>query len=312
MRNYLLTVLALGGLSLPLGAITISNGVSGDGAWSVDALAGGETRSGIVNPTGSQGANNVVFDYFHYVIVNGVGTQLGSTNVTTAANLSGTNQVTSSGSFQGQNGVINWTAVSSIAAGSPIYQTRITFNSAGAFGIARLVQYLDEDVLGAANDQLVVVGNSGAAGFQLLTVDTVANFGVSQSAGFTSATGMSYAGWAARNYNSMKPAIANNTQGFSTAGTITGLNSTTDARYPGLPIYTGSDIVTALAFDLNPNATSASIVLSLGGSVSGDAVATPDPVTPAPSDPAGVPEPSTAVTLALGFSVLAFRMRGRR
>lgn len=307
MRKYLpIVCLASSFLSLPASAVTISNGISGDGAWTVDALAGGETRSGVVDPTGSQGSADVVFDYFHYVIVNGVGTRLGSTNVSTAPTANG-NQVTSAGSFTGANGTINWRAVSTIAPGSPVYQTRITFSSAGAFGAVRLVQYLDEDVLGPSSDQLVVVGASGAADFQLLTVDTVANFGVAQTAGFTSATGMTYAGWAARNYDSMRPAISNGTQQFSTAGVLTGLTLISDPRYAGRPVYTGSDIVSAIAFDLNPNANSAEVILALGGSVSGDAIQTPDTPTTGGGDT--VPEPASAALLGLGLASVAILKR---
>jgi hypothetical protein len=293
---------AFGFTALSSSAALIDNGLAGDGRWQVDVLAGGESRTGNLDPTGAAGITDVLFDYFHYVQVGGgAGVQLGSTTVTQNPTATGTNQLTSAGNFAGQNGVVNWTAVSSIAAGSPLYMTTLTFTSAQAFGALDLIQYLDEDVYNVSDDNLVVFGTSGAAGFQLLTVDGANNVGVSQSAGFGSAQNATYLGWAADQYSQLKTRIQSGTQTYSVAGVVdlADLPAITDARFPGQPAYGPEDVTTALAFRLNPSATTAQITLALGGSPSGRPVPTPDDT---------IPEPSTMGLFGAGaVGLLAYR-----
>jgi hypothetical protein len=275
----------------PVFAALIDNGIVGDGRWEVDVLAGGESRTGNLNPVGAIGNTDVLFDYFHYVQVgNGNGTRLSATNVTQAPTLSGANQMTSQGSFNGENGLVNWTAVSSIAPGSPIYLTQITFSSLQPFGVLRLIQYLDEDVFNVSDDNLIVFGTSGQAGFELLTVDGANAVGVSQSAGFATAQNMTYLGWAADEFADLRTAIQNGTASFSVAGTVDlgDLPAIADPRFPGRPAFGPSDVTSAIAFALDPNAMSGSVSLALGGSPRGGPVITPV-----------IPEPGTFSLMAL-------------
>lgn len=308
--NQAAYALALAAFAGSAQAIFIDNGVTGDGFWQVDVQNGGESRNGNLDPTGSPGgttaATDVIYDYFHYIDVgaDGGAVQLGSTTVTTAAYASGANQVTSAGSFAGQNGTIFWTSVSSIAAGSPLYQTTLSFSSANPFGVVRISQYLDEDVLGAGDDNLVVIGTPGASDFQLLTIDGTNSVGVSHSAGYASATGASYIGWAADQYSALKTAITGAGAAYSIAGVVNtaALPPIVDSRYPGNPAYGSRDITSAIAFDLNASATSASIVFALGGLPSGEA--------PPPVDP--LPEPASVSLFGLGLAALNLARRKQR
>ncbi len=302
--------LGLGAFAGSAQAILIDNGITGDGFWQVDVQNGGESRNGNLDPTGSPdgitGATDVIYDYFHYVDVgaDGGAVQLGNTTVTTAAHLSGNNQVTSAGSFAGQNGTIFWTSVSSIAAGSPLYQTTLSFSSANPFGVVRLSQYLDEDVMGVNNDNLVVIGTPGASDFQLLTIDGTYSVGVSHSAGYASALGASYIGWAADQYSALGNAITGAGAAYSIAGVVnTGnLPPISDPRFPGNPVYGPNDITSAIAFDLNPLSTSASITFALGGLPSGEVPPSVDPL----------PEPASFSLFGLGLAALGFVRRKQR
>ncbi len=305
------TKIAFGVLAIGLGfgassaqAILISNGIAGDGFWQVDAGNGGESRTGNLNPSGAQGTTDVIFDYFHYVDVgaNGGGVRLDSTTISQAATLTNPNEVTSAGSFAGANGTINWRAVSTIAPGSPIYQTALTFSSNTAFGTVRVIQYLDEDVLGVSDDRLVVIGTPGQADFQLLTIDDNNDVGVSHGANYLTATGMTYAGWAARQFSSLRGAITGPGESYSIAGNVTGIPAITDARFPGAQVFGTLDITSAIAFDFDPNATLASVNFTLGGLPSGRPI-------PTCGEP-GLPPCQTSVPEPAGLSLLGIGLLG--
>ena len=279
--------------------VTIDNGIAGDGRWQVNALAGGETFDGRIDPTGATGITNVVWNYGHYVDVgaDGAGVNLGLTTIVTPAALTGPGEVTSTGYFLGGNATINWSADSTIAPGSPIYQTTLTFDSAQPFGTVRVIQYLDEDVFSSSNN-LIVVGTPGAADFQLLTVDDFENVGVAQAAGYLTATGATYIGWHGATWPSLIIDIVGGGTTYSIPGIVT-LNPIVDLRYPGLPAYGTQDIGTAIAFDLNPNATQAVLQFALGGSPSGAPV--PDPTVPEPG--------SVAILTGIAAAALLRRRR---
>lgn len=153
-------------------------------------LDAGNSGNGSIDPTGFTGLTDVIYEFDTYADTGADGTAINlNANVTTAAFLSGSNELTSEGSFVGPNGTINWTSVGFILPGSLIYNIAHSFTSSQPFGTVRVINYLDEDVLGSGEDVLVVFGTPGADDFQLLTVDDDNDVGVAQAAGYGSATG---------------------------------------------------------------------------------------------------------------------------
>ena len=271
-------------LSIPMGsnAVEISNGVpeSQVGHFRVDVTTGGETRDAFV--TAARLASNditppgtdVVFDYFSYVDpgIDGDGFQLSSFQANGSAPVpdpGNPNIVTSNGSFTGfnQNRIL-WTAVSSIAPGGQVMNTRFTFTTenGGPLGALRFLQYLDEDVQGAGDDVFLSVGTAASGDLELFTFDNTDVFGLSHSGALLPGTDLqsaSFTGWAADRFNNMKPLIEGVGQLVSPTGVITNLPG---LQHPQLgSVFGPADIVSVLAWDVDPNAASAAITTSLGG-----------------------------------------------
>jgi hypothetical protein len=273
-------------LSMPMGsnAVEISNGVpeSTVGHYRVDVTTGGETHAAFV--TAARLASNdvivgtdVVFDYLSYVDpgIDGEGFQLsslqanGSDPVPDPGN---PNTVTSNGSFTGVNeNRILWTAVSSIAPSGQVMNTRFTFatENGGPLGALRFLQYLDEDVNSSPGDDVFLpVGSATTGDLELFTFDSPEVYGLSHSGALLLGTGLqsaSFAGWAADRFNNMKPLIEGVGVGqlVSPTGVITNLQG---FQHPQLgPVFGPADIVSVLAWDVDPNAASAVITTSLGG-----------------------------------------------
>ncbi|MDQ3773922.1 MAG: hypothetical protein M3461_05930 [Pseudomonadota bacterium] len=267
-------------LSIPMGAnaLEISNGVPEGtvGHYRVDVTAGGETRTAFV--TAARFASNdiftteVVFDYSSLVDPgnDGLGFSLSNSDIVTGpfADPNNPNIVTSSGSFFGVNqNVISWTAVSSIAPGAQVMTTTYTFTAAtGALGPLRFLQYLDEDVQGAGDDVFLPVGTAAGNDLELFTFDNTDVYGLSHSGALLPGTELlnaAFAGWAADRFNNMRPLITGAGQPVSPDGVITNLLA---LQHPQLgPVFGPADVVSVLAWDVDPNAPSAVITTSLGG-----------------------------------------------
>ena len=214
-----------------------------------------------------------MFDYFSYVDPGapGGGFQLssfqanGSVPVPDPGN---PNIVTSNGSFTGFNqNQILWTAVSSIAPSGQVMNTRFTFTAnGGLLGPLRFLQYLDEDVQGAGDDVFLSVGTAASGDLELFTFDNTDVYGLSHSGALLPGSDLqsaSFTGWAADRFNNMKPLIEGVGQPVSPTGVITNLLG---LQHPQLGSVLGpADIVSVLAWDVDPNAASAVITTSLGG-----------------------------------------------
>lgn len=295
-------------------SVTIDNGVSGDGAWLVDVEAGGDTSFGELDSVGF-GPENLIFDFFTYVDDNADGSfePLSVTTIASPPTLTGTGEVTSSGSFTGPNGTINWTAVATIPQGETTYEVVITFDSASAFGDVRVINYFDQDIFGVSDDVLILLGTPGQADFQMLTLDNTDDVGIGHFADYFPGPDATYVGFAADEFSDLRSAIAAGSAGFSTNGVIdtTSLPPMTDARFPDADAFGPEDITGAYAFDLNPASSQATVAFALGGSISGDPVG-PGPVPGPDAGSTPIPTLSNIGILVLGVMLLAVGAFGIR
>lgn len=290
------------------GSITIDNGVTGEGAWQVSVDIGGDTSFGELDPVGFD-ADDLIFEFLTYVDDGDDGTfePLSSTTVSSPPTLTGVGEVTSSGSFAGPNGTIDWTAVATIPQGETVYEVVITFDSANPFGDVRVINYFDQDVFGASDDVLILLGTSGQADFQMLTLDDTNDVGIGHFADYFPGTDATYLGFAADEFSELRSLIAGGSASFSIDGEIdtTSLPPTTDSRFPAADAFGPADITGAYGFDLNPTSSQATLAFALGGSISGEPVA-PGPGPDAELRP--VPTLSNIGMLMLGLIFLAAGM----
>ncbi|MBS3744810.1 MAG: hypothetical protein KGY48_10705 [Wenzhouxiangellaceae bacterium] len=271
------------------GPITIDNGVTGEGAWQVSVDIGGDTDFGELDAVGFE-PENLIFEFLTYVDDDDDGTfePLSSTAVSSPPTLTGTGEVTSSGSFAGPNGTINWTAVATIPQGETVYEVVITFDSASAFGDVRVINYFDQDIFGVSDDVLILLGTPGQADFQMLTLDDTDDVGVGHFADYFPGADATYLGFAADEFSDLRSTITSGSATFSINGDIdtTDLPPYSDPRFPAADAFGPADITGAYGFDLNPTSTQATLAFALGGSISGEPVAPgPDPdaeLTPVP------------------------------
>lgn len=214
----LLLAVAMVLLTLPASALTIDNGLSGDGRSEVHVWAGGSTGYGAIDPSGPDGLTDVVYDYFHYV---DVGKDGGAVRLDEDHHYRCWHprcaEHSSSSWFKGASGqTIRWTATSWIEPGSPVYQTRLEFDTDVAFGDVRLISYLDEDVYAFSDDVLIVLGSG--ANVQLLTLHGSQNVGVAQAA--VGLSNVLYLGWAADQFADLLDAIQGAGAVYSIAGAV--------------------------------------------------------------------------------------------
>ena len=286
-------------LSVPVAAnaVVIDNGVPQGtlGHWSVDVLTGGETTAAFVTAqrfaSGDVATPDVVFEYLSFVDpgIDGGGIRLGDLS-DAVPDPNDPNIVSSSGSFGGANlNSIDWTASSTIAPGSQVMVTRYTFRTSngGPIGPLRFLQYLDEDVPPGAGDDVFVPGGTAINGdLSLFTFDNREVFGVRHSGAFGPQFGLQnsvFAGWAGGEFPLMRSRITGAGQSVRVQGVIS--DDLPLFTHPQLgTVFGPRDITSVLSWDVDPNASSAEIITTLGG----EEVALP-PVIPLPVSPASTP-----------------------
>ena len=264
-------------VSFSAGAVVINNGfaTSQQGYWSVDVLDGGETRTASLTGTGTPSGTvfqdeEIIFDYFSCVDAGSGGVRLSATTIVSAASVTNPGEVTSSGNFLGSAGnIIDWVMVSTIIAGSSILTNELTLTArTGTLGVLDFYQYLDEDVIGASSDFFFTRGSVGSD-LELFTIDNAEAIGVSHSGAQSGGQGLvnsNFSGWAADTYDGIRPQIIAGTQAVSPAGIISGSLAAVAANHPVVGAGNGpADIVSVVAWDMLPAATSASVLTTLGG-----------------------------------------------
>jgi len=273
-------------------AAVISNGIpSGTiNHFSVDVTTGGESRTADITANRAVSADtfteDFLFDYFTYVDVGNGGFRLSG-----SAPVGDSSSVTSSGSFLGAaNNAINWSVESSINSGESLMTNTFTFTAqTGTIGDLRLFQYLDEDIEAFSDDVFLTRGSVANGDLELFTIDNTELYGVSHGGAYSSAQGLensSFAGWAADNFNDIKPRLAAGTQSVSPTGLVDA--SLTPFSHPALGAAFGPrDIVSVLAWDIDPDSSTGTIITTLGG------VPDVDQLPP----PRNIPEPTATVGL---------------
>lgn len=244
------------------------------GYFSMDVDDGGTstvarvTAQGITDPFVN---TNFLFEFLNYVDVGSDGSaeSLANTTITSPAarDPSGEDIVTSSGTFAGNNGTIQWTATTSIADGSGQIVNSVTFSSLAPLGNLQFINYLDEDIQNFSDDILAARGVPGQANFEAFTLDGPQRVGFSQS-GVYSPDGSrlvnaTYDGWAADGYPLLQFDIEGAGTTYSPPGNI---NTTTLTPFvdPSLGlVYGPEDITTAFSWTVNPSATTATITTFL-------------------------------------------------
>ncbi|MDX1948229.1 MAG: DVUA0089 family protein [Pirellulaceae bacterium] len=209
-----------------------------------------------------------IFDFLNYVDAgpNGLAIPLNATTITTPPTLISPDLVVSEGTFPGANGIVNWRVETTLNNGQPTVFNTLILNSTQPFGALRFINYLDEDVLGVSDDLLYQVGSPGQANFRLFTLDNAQRVGFSQGGTYTAGPGLvnaTYDGFAADRFADLRTAI----QGPGTTYSPTGNIDTVDLPAftdPALGVVNGlADITTAMAWTINPTATTATITTFL-------------------------------------------------
>jgi hypothetical protein len=294
------------GVTTSASAVVISNGIAVGtvGHWSVDVLTGGESRAANLTANRLVGSSpfteDVLFDYFTYI---GVGS--GATNNFRLGNLASATPsggaAVSNGTFTGSAGnTINWSVTSSIPASVSVMTSTYTFTAVqGTLGTLRLFQYMDEDIEAVSDDVFFTRGSVATSDLQLFTVDNTEVYGVSHSGALSALQGLvnaSYIGCGVDQFDNMRPRLDGGTQNLADPCVIQNL---VGLIHPIVGAAFGpADIVSVLAWQADPNATSATIITTLGGIPS----ATDIPPTQAP-------EPSGLALLGLGVALLALQRR---
>lgn len=245
------------------------------GQFSFAAGAGG--RSGFATVDGGGGGisaignsqpfvnTDAIFEFFNYLDIgaNGQAIELGSSTITLAPTLIAPDLVVSEGTVNGANGEIRWRVESRMDGGiSKVFNTLI-LDSDNPLGEIQVVNYLDEDVLGPADDFLYTSGTPGEADFRAFTLDGPERIGFSHGGIYTPTPGelenATYEGWAADQFRDLLNAIENAGSTYTVPGQI----DTTDLTPfvdPDLgDAYGLGDVTTAFAWRVDPSSTSARV-----------------------------------------------------
>jgi hypothetical protein len=233
----------------------------GDGG-SVFFGSSGATAQGLTQLFVNQ---NWIFDFDNYVDVlsDGGAISLSTTNITMPATLVSPDLVVSEGNFTGPGGQVDWRVETFLNDGEAIVYNRLTLSSAAPLGDIRYISYLDEDVQGISDDLLWTVGTPGQADFRAFTLDGPERIGFSHGGIYEPGPDLvnaTYTGWAADQYFDLQSDIL----GPGTNYTIPGNIDLVDLP-PGVDASLGDingpeDVTTAFAWNVDPTATTATMV----------------------------------------------------
>ena len=204
----------------------------------------------------------IVFDYFSYVDTGSGGVRLSDTNILVSAILTVPGTVSSTGTFTGSGGnTIDWVMNSTIDPGGVVMVSELSFAArTGTLGTLDFYQYLDEDVLGSGDDVFFTRGTSGSD-LELFTIDNSEALGVSHSGAQSANQGLidaGFTGWAACEFDEMRPAITAGTQSVSLGGVMCASLSAVEITHPIVgQSYGPIDVVSVVSWVVDPAATAA-------------------------------------------------------
>ncbi len=206
-----------------------------------------------------------IFDFLNFVDVggNGQAIDLSNSTITLPPTLIASDLVASEGTFAGANGPVRWRVESRLDDGIAKVFNTIILDSDTPLGDLQVINYLDEDVLGPSDDLLYTTGTPGEADFRAFTIDGPERIGFSQGGVYTSTPGelenATYEGWAADEYRDLLTAIETTGTSYTVAGNIDTTDLTPFVDPELGDAYGLADITTALAWRVNPTATSARV-----------------------------------------------------
>jgi hypothetical protein len=222
----------------------------------------GATIDGAVS--GQLDNQDIIAAFLNYIDLgsDGGAIDLSTTQIFMPATLIAPDHVQSTGRFRGANDWINWTVDVFINDAQEIVRSSITFDSAQPLGNLRYINYLDQDIGADGDDLLYVAGTFGQPDFRLYTLDSAERVGFSQGGVYQAGAGLvnaTYDGWAADRWSDLQNAIVGSGASYSILGEIDAgdLPQFVDPR---LGTVRGlADVTTAMAWSVNPSATTATI-----------------------------------------------------
>lgn len=245
--------------------------VNRPGYFAFQPQAGGGATLGGLGGITAQGTSrlfvneDVIFAFINYIDVgsNGGAINLASTVITRPPTLVSPDLVVSEGTFTGNNNsTVRWRVESRFDNGVAQLFNTLILESDQALGNISFINYLDEDIQGPSDDFLYVTGTPGQSDFRAYTIDSEERFGFSHGGIYQPGVDLqnaTYSGWAADQFRDLANAIEGNGTNYSLPGNIN-LTNLPPINDPVVgQVYGLADVTTALAWQTDPNATSARI-----------------------------------------------------
>ena len=206
-----------------------------------------------------------IFDYTNYMDVgaDGSAVPLESTTITMQPTLIADDLVVSEGNFAGANAQIDWRVETHFNDGEAIVYNTLLLSSQSNFGTARFITYLDEEIQGISDDIMWITGDAADNTLRVYTLDGPERFGFAQGGETVAGPGLqgaSFTGWAADQYPQLQDIIEGAGTTYTPAGNIDTNDLAPDVDPELGDIFGPEDITTAFAWDLDPQANSATIV----------------------------------------------------